>query len=373
MISLIEPLRDLVGNILGVTCVSIDITERKRAELALRQRQLQLSVLNQMGQALAGTLELAQIYRIAYEHVAQLVDCPCFGISLYDPTTLTLRAEFMLDDGELIEAARFPPLVMDMEPTRGRVRTIATRQPEIIADFPTVTEGADVHLIGAPGDERVVGSAMYVPMIVQGQVMGLLEVQSYQLDAYGAEEAELLGPVANQIGLVIQNARLYKQTQQRLKRLTALHDIDMTITASFDLRVTFDAILDQVTTQLGVDAADVLLLNPHMQTLEYAAGRGFRSHALRHTHLRLGEGYAGQAALERRIVSITNLEEAENGLQRAPLLPQEEFIAYHAVPLIHPRARFRACLKSSIALPLDPAPVVAWNSCKRWQDRQLSL
>ncbi|MGA9351402.1 MAG: PAS domain S-box protein [Anaerolineae bacterium] len=193
-----------------------ELAERKRAEQELLQRQLRLSVLNRMGQALAGTLELTPIYRIAHEHIAQLVDCPCFGISLYDPTTRILRAEFMLDDGELIDAARFPPLDMDIEPTRGRVRAIATRQPEIIVDFPTVTEGSDVHLVGAPGDERAVGSAMYVPMVVRGQVMGLLEVQSYQLDAYSAEEAELLGPVANQIGLAIQNARLYEQAQQEI-------------------------------------------------------------------------------------------------------------------------------------------------------------
>jgi PAS domain S-box-containing protein len=193
-----------------------ELAERKRAEEELLQRQLRLSVLNRMGRALAGKLELAPIYRIAYEYVAQLVDCPCFGISLYDPTTRILRAEFMLDDGELIDAARFPPLVMDMEPTRGRVRAIATRQPEIIVDYPTVTEGSNVHLTGAAGDDRVVGSAMYVPMIVWGQVMGLLEVQSYQLDAYSAEEAELLGPAANQIGLSIQNARLYEEAQREL-------------------------------------------------------------------------------------------------------------------------------------------------------------
>ena len=199
--------------------VQRELTERKRAEKELLQRQLRLSVLNRLGRDLAGTLELVRVYRIAFEHVVQLVDCPCFGISLYDPTTLTLRAEFMLDDGELLDTARFPPLVMDMEPTRGRVRAIATRQPEIMADVPAATEGADIVVVGAPGDERVVSSAMYVPMVVQGQVMGMLEIQSYRRNAYTDEEAALLGPVANQIGLTIQNARLYEQVQQHAAEL----------------------------------------------------------------------------------------------------------------------------------------------------------
>ncbi|MFQ5813501.1 MAG: GAF domain-containing protein, partial [Anaerolineae bacterium] len=198
--------------------VQQELAERQRAEEELRQRQLQLSVLNRMGRALAGTFELVRIYRIAYEHVAQLVDCPSFGISLYDPPTLTLRAEFMLDNGELIDAARFPPLVMDMEPTQGRVRAIATRQPEIITDYPSVAEKATVAAVrvGVSRDEHVTGAAMYVPMVARDQVIGLLEVQSYRLNAYGLEEAALLGPVANQIGLSIQNAQLYEEAQREL-------------------------------------------------------------------------------------------------------------------------------------------------------------
>jgi len=86
--------------------------------------------------------------------------------------------------------------------------------------------------------------------------------------------------------------------------------------------------------QLHLDAVDVLLLNPHTLTLEYSVGRGFRSPALQHTHLRLGESYAGRAALERRIIHVPNLTEAVGDLSRAPLLAAEEFATYYAVPLI---------------------------------------
>jgi len=198
--------------------VQQELAERKRAEEELRQRQLQLSVLNRMGRALAGTFELVRIYRIAYEHVAQLVDCPNFGISLYDPPTRTLRAEFMLDEGELIDAARFPPLVMDAKPTQGRARAIATRQPEIITNYPAALEKAtDAGVrVGVSEDEHDTGAAMYVPMVARDHVIGLLEVQSYRLNAYGVEHAALLSPVANQIGLSIQNAQLYEEAQREL-------------------------------------------------------------------------------------------------------------------------------------------------------------
>jgi len=122
--------------------------------------------------------------------------------------------------------------------------------------------------------------------------------------------------------------------QCQLQRLTALREIDMAITSSMELSVIFNVILDQVTTELRVDAADVLLLNPHTQLLEYAAGRGFRTTVLQHTRLRLGEGYAGRAALERRVINIPHLADAEDGLGRAPLLSDENFVTYYGAPLI---------------------------------------
>ena len=94
------------------------------------------------------------------------------------------------------------------------------------------------------------------------------------------------------------------QIQRQLNQIMALRNIDMAITASHDLRLTLNVILDQVLSQLQVDAACVLLLNPHSGILEYANGRGFMTDALKHTRLRMGEGYAGRAALERRTVSV---------------------------------------------------------------------
>jgi PAS domain S-box-containing protein len=129
-----------------------------------------------------------------------------------------------------------------------------------------------------------------------------------------------------------------KQAESRIERqlqhLMALRSIDMAITGSLDLRVTLNVLLDQVTTQLKVDAAAVLLLNSHTQMLEFAAGRGFHSSALQHTHLRMGEGHAGQVALERRTLHIPDLMEQPGDLTRAPLLSCENFVAYFSVPLI---------------------------------------
>ena len=70
------------------------------------------------------------------------------------------------------------------------------------------------------------------------------------------------------------------------------------ITNSLDLRLTLKVFLDKLIHQLRVDAASVFLFNAASQTLTYAAGQGFHTHGLKLIRLRLGEGYAGRAALE---------------------------------------------------------------------------
>ena len=143
-----------------------------------------------------------------------------------------------------------------------------------------------------------------------------------------------------------------EQIQRQLQRITALRNIDAAITSSFDLQLTLFVLLDQVVTQLHTDAADVLLLNSDTQTLEYAQGRGFRSRALQHTRLRLGEGYAGRVALERRIIHVPNLDEAKDGLARSPLLAHEGFFAYCAAPLIA-KGQVKGVLEVFHRSPLD--------------------
>ena len=128
--------------------------------------------------------------------------------------------------------------------------------------------------------------------------------------------------------------RLYGDSQRRAEHLEALREIDHAVLNSLDIALTMPLILTHVQAQLHVDAADVLLFNPHSHALSFAAGRGFRTEALKKTRLRLGEGNAGRAALERQIVSIPDLRTASDAFSRAPLLKGEDFVTYCAAPLI---------------------------------------
>jgi response regulator RpfG family c-di-GMP phosphodiesterase len=159
---------------------------------------------------------------------------------------------------------------------------------------------------------------------------------------------------------VLENARLQEEhkraersVERQLQHLSALHTIDEAITSSLNVGITFFVLLDQVISQLGVDAAAILLLDQPKQTLEYAAGSGFYSQAIYHMDLRLGEDYAGRAALEGHTIHIPNLLEAGINTARTKLLVRDSFVAYYCVPLIA-KDQVKGVLEIFHRAPLDP-------------------
>lgn len=177
-------------------------------------------------------------------------------------------------------------------------------------------------------------SELVLPLKSGGRVIGALDVQSTEPLAFHDDDVRVLSQFASRASLMLEHARLVSETEQRLHRLSALHTVDIAVASSLDLQVTLKVFLEQVTSQLRVDAADVLLLNPHLQVLEYAAGRGFRGTGIRRVGLRIGEDAAGKAALDRTVVGISNIETESNQVSHSERIAGEGFVSHYAVPLI---------------------------------------
>jgi len=95
------------------------------------------------------------------------------------------------------------------------------------------------------------------------------------------------------------------------------------------------------------------LFDPYSQTLRFEINRGFRGKALRHANLRLGEGHAGRAAMERRVISVPDLAAEMSEFARSVKLPEEEFVSYFAVPLIA-KGQVKGVLEVLHRAPLNP-------------------
>jgi response regulator RpfG family c-di-GMP phosphodiesterase len=205
------------------------------------------------------------------------------------------------------------------------------RQPYMAVDYNAEPDKLDLeHTEG-------IGPAVFVPLESEVELLGVLmaaRLNGPGKRPFSESETRVLATVGEIAGNSLRRVRLYEEAQSRLSKMQALREIDMTITSSLDMNISFEVILEQVTTQMKIDAASVLLLNSHTQTLDFIAGRGFQSNALRFTHLRIGEGYAGQAAQEQRVVNIPDLRGRRTDFLRSPLFGSEGFVSYYAVPLI---------------------------------------
>ncbi len=181
---------------------------------------------------------------------------------------------------------------------------------------------------------EIIHSWLGVPLLVGDRLVGALVVQSYQVEAYNHDHRRLLQLLGNQAAVALENSRLFEEAQRRLSRISSLREIDLAISGSVDIQITMEVLISQLIGTLGVDAACVLLYNPHTQTLDYVSASGFQTESLKHTSLKLGEGLAGKAALERDLIHIPDLTTQPTSLQKAPLFREEEFITYLANPLI---------------------------------------
>lgn len=121
---------------------------------------------------------------------------------------------------------------------------------------------------------------------------------------------------------------------QQLENLSALRAVSVAINASMDLPLTLNILLDQVSSKLKVDACDVLLLNPHTRTLDFAADRGFRTKVIRGTSLNMGNSFAWQAVQSRSVIRIDNLLEDSSPRFRTAIHESEGFVSYIGAPLI---------------------------------------
>ena len=303
-------------------------------DLALRRAE-QLSVVNDIGRTLAETLDLEQIYDQLHRSAFHLLpESATLFISLFDSEKNLITCTYGVQDGEIINPAQLPPINL-LPPGEGtQSEVIHTGHPLIIGNLPEKIRNVPGQKakVGTPGE--MTQSALYVPMIAHNSVIGVLQVQSYRPNRYSEGDAELLSVVANAAAAAIENARLFTEVNRRIEQLQALHEIDSAISSSHDLRITLDVLLGYTISQLGVDAAAVLQLNPHTYSLDYSAGVGFRTSHAEIERLPFDEGFAGRVASQRNMLTITNIPAETLNRVFANFIGKEAFTTYIGIPLI---------------------------------------
>ena len=302
-----------IGETFNFSAFVRDITERK-------QRERELEVIALISTALREASKPAEMLPIVLDQVMDLLDTDGAAIALPTPDNNEVVIELGRGQWENATGIR----LKNGEGITGRV--IATGSTYLSNDPQN-----DLLFVGKEFLGELKATAC-VPLITSTTVLGVLWAGK-RVDIT-PEEVQLLTAIADIAGNAISRAMLHEKTEQRLQRLTALRAIDQAITGSFDLRLILRVLLEEVSTQLKVDAADVLILDPFNLTLEYTAGHGFLTSNIVHSRLQLGQGYAGRAASERRTITIPLISQISETFTRRTLVEEEGFISFACVPLI---------------------------------------
>ncbi len=88
-----------------------------------------------------------------------------------------------------------------------------------------------------------VRAELAVPLRAENRVIGVLDVQSERRDAFDKDDASTLQILGNQVGIVIENARLFQETKHRYEAMIALHETSLDIIARLDTTQLLEAVL----------------------------------------------------------------------------------------------------------------------------------
>ncbi|HYF94029.1 MAG TPA: diguanylate cyclase [Symbiobacteriaceae bacterium] len=184
--------------VIFVSSMSSQARRLDQVNAELRHAQQQLTALHQIALSLSTTLDVTRLLEIILERLGQLWGYHHGAVILYDDAA-----------GELVIAAAREysvPVGTRGSADAGICGTVfQTGRPEIVGDV-TIDPR---YIPGIPGAR----SELAVPLIWEGRTVGVLNVESTDLNAYGQSDLDVLTTVAEQAAAAIGNARLHQKTR----------------------------------------------------------------------------------------------------------------------------------------------------------------
>ena len=179
-------------------------------------------------------------------------------------------------------------------------------------------------------------SALGVPLRRAGRVVGAISVSRATAGDFADEFVATLQTFADQAVIAIENARLFRETQEALERQTATAGVLEVIGSSAeDAAPVFEKVLDNCALLFGADFMGITLLGDD-GTLQIAAQRGFDAYEM--PDYALAEGsLTGKAVRERRLIHIPDAtqETSLGPYQQAVLAAFGPSVSGLYAPLLH--------------------------------------
>ena len=200
-----------------------DITEHKRAQEALIKAERKaaedyqnlLSRIVPLAQTLGTARDLISIYQSVGEFARTSMPCTAFFVSFYDAQQSLRTAAYVWGEAGEVDVSMLPPMPLtehggpNSQAVFQKKTVVVSRYMELMKERPHV-------VLQDNGIEP--RSSLVVPMTVMNRIIGTLEVQAYEDDAFTQEHIVALEMVANLAAVAIENVRLLQVEERRRGR-----------------------------------------------------------------------------------------------------------------------------------------------------------
>ena len=207
------PIRDRDGSVAAAVCLRRDVTAERALETEILTRHHQLLALSRISSAVSGLWHLDDTLNVALDTVLEIIRGTIGGILLLDERTQELH--YQVQRGLSAKYAEEVRLKIG----QGIAGTVAhTGEPLLLEDISKDPRTAHLDLVSAEGLKGFVS----VPLRAKNRVVGVMNVASHMPGRFAKEDMYLLDSIGHQLGMAIEQARLYERLSSATERYQRL-------------------------------------------------------------------------------------------------------------------------------------------------------
>ena len=229
----------------------------------------------------AETLDFDKLLESVATVVKEVVPYDLFAILLYSERNQGLRIRYAIGHREEVVRSLVVPL------NEGIVGAAASlRQPVVVEDVHR--DPRYLNVLDA------VRSELAVPMTARGKLVGVIDVQSTRLKAYGGHERSMLSLVASRVAAAVDNATLYRRAERQNRTLRTLAHLSQEFSSILDLDELLGKIAAATRAIINYDAFGIFLVDAARGVLRNRFAVRFDQHVTL-DNIPLGRGITGAA------------------------------------------------------------------------------